>query len=65
MTTTFRGSNIRCPGPFSRRGFMCMGLAGFGTLRRGAFFRLSLRSSLSRTFLQRMTQLSQMYTPGP
>src|SRR6185369_16242317 len=39
--------------------------AGLAMLMRGLCFFDWVASSLSRTCLQRMTQLSQMYTPGP
>ena len=63
MTTSFRGSNRRCAGPFSRRGFMCMGLAGFGTLSLPGMLKLRAESATA-SGPKKKTAVIMVWKPG-
>lgn len=49
MTHPFHAANVSCPGPASRRGFLRMGLAGFGALSYPGLLRLRAQESDTRS----------------
>jgi len=63
MTHPFNASsNIACPGPDGRRGFMKMGLAGFASLSLPGMLRLKAASAASQT--DEKTAVIMVWKPG-
>lgn len=62
MTHPFHASSVTCPGPFDRRGFLRLGLAGFASLNYPSLLRL--RAAEPAAVAPKKTAVLMVWKPG-